>query len=86
MSKAANNEKIKLKAAFYNNVGVGAALGGAYIPLVNLYQGSASPLKELTSGTFNPDAFMALLGMLLFLGTGYLLRQYALNLLDDIKD
>jgi len=32
MGKAAKNEKLKLRATFYNNTAVGLALGGALIP------------------------------------------------------
>lgn len=38
MGKAAENEKIKLRAAFYNNMAVGAVVAGALLPLVNFYQ------------------------------------------------
>ena len=38
MGKAAENEKLKLKAAFYNNVAVGAVIGGVFLPLDNFYR------------------------------------------------
>ena len=34
MGKAAENEKIKLTATFYNNVAVGATITGSIIPLL----------------------------------------------------
>jgi hypothetical protein len=38
MGKAAKNERLKLKAAFYNNLAAGSAVGGVFIPLIGLYQ------------------------------------------------
>ena len=38
MGQAAENEKIKLRAAFFNNIGVGSILGGAILPWYGLYQ------------------------------------------------
>ena len=34
MGKAADNEKIKLTATFYNNVAVGATITGSIVPLL----------------------------------------------------
>ena len=34
MGKAANNERTKLRATFYNNVAVGATITGSIIPLL----------------------------------------------------
>src|SRR5689334_3980354 len=33
LSKAARNERAKLRAIFWNNLGVGVLLGGSFIPL-----------------------------------------------------
>jgi hypothetical protein len=39
MGKAADNEKRKLQATFYNNLAVGVSLGGALLPALAFYQG-----------------------------------------------
>jgi hypothetical protein len=38
MGQAAENERIKLRAAFFNNIAVGSILGGAILPWFVLYQ------------------------------------------------
>jgi len=38
MGQAAENEQTKLRAAFFNNIGVGSILGGAVLPWFVLYQ------------------------------------------------
>jgi hypothetical protein len=38
MGKAAENERIKLRAAFYNNVSVGLVVTGFFVPLLTVYQ------------------------------------------------
>lgn len=38
MGKIADNEQLKLRAAFYNNLGVSAAVAGIILPLVTFYQ------------------------------------------------
>jgi hypothetical protein len=38
MGKAANNERLKLRATFFNNSAVGVGVGGALIPYFTLTQ------------------------------------------------
>lgn len=38
MSKAADSERIKLRAIFYNNIGVGLILAGVLLPYLAIYQ------------------------------------------------
>ena len=37
MGKAAKNERIKLRATFYNNLAVGAAITGLLVPYLAIY-------------------------------------------------
>jgi hypothetical protein len=46
MGKAADNEKVKLRANFYNNIGVGIALIGVATPVVSFFY------KVATDSTF----------------------------------
>jgi hypothetical protein len=39
MSKAADNERIKLRATYYNNIAAGLALAGCLIPYLALVRG-----------------------------------------------
>jgi hypothetical protein len=50
MGKAADNERLKLKATFYNNLAVGSTVGGVLIPLFGLYQNK--PLSVLFAPFF----------------------------------
>jgi hypothetical protein len=38
MGKAARNEHIKLRAAFYNNIAIGLTMGGIFIPVLSAYK------------------------------------------------
>jgi len=38
MGKTADNERIKLKATFFNNIAVGCVVGGATIPYIAFFQ------------------------------------------------
>jgi hypothetical protein len=38
MGKAAENERLKLRATFFNNIAVGAVVGGALLPYLALHQ------------------------------------------------
>jgi len=42
MGKIADNERIKLKATFCNNVAAGSLVGGAAVPYVSFFQKIAS--------------------------------------------
>jgi hypothetical protein len=55
MGKAAENELIKLTAAWYNNVSVGLILTGVLIPLFSLYRAeNFQLLHDWTSGKSPP--------------------------------
>jgi hypothetical protein len=69
MGKAADNEQIKLKATFYNNISVGSALAGVFIPY---FQVSFNPearrvanafLNAGASSTERADVYAALIGV-----------------------
>jgi len=38
MGKAADNERIKLRATWYNNVSVGLFVAGVFVPYLTLFQ------------------------------------------------
>src|SRR5438045_8909465 len=64
MGKAADNEQIKLKATFYNNVAVGLVLAGAIIPYLSLIAHLREVGAKLDRLTDDPswDAFLDMRG------------------------
>jgi hypothetical protein len=58
MGKIADNERIKLKATFFNNIAVGCAVAGFIVPylaLIQKYNEIQTVLKAYTSGTAGLD-------------------------------
>ncbi|MGH6726988.1 MAG: hypothetical protein ACREB8_10650 [Pseudolabrys sp.] len=51
MGKVADNEKLKLRALFYNNLAAGAVVGGAILPFVNFYEQHLSLIEFFTKET-----------------------------------
>jgi hypothetical protein len=49
-SKLVTNERIKLRASFFNTVGAGLLLGGFLIPYLTIAQHAGSIIERLTSG------------------------------------
>jgi hypothetical protein len=49
MGKAANNESIKLRATFYNNVAVGATITGSIVPFLAYARELVQTDDEFTS-------------------------------------
>jgi len=47
MGKAADNERLRLRASFYNNVGVGALVGGVLLPYLAIHQISPNTVIDL---------------------------------------
>jgi hypothetical protein len=45
MRKPPNKEQLKLRASFYNNLAVGSAISGVFIPVFALYR--EVPLRDL---------------------------------------
>jgi hypothetical protein len=82
MSKLAANERLKLRATFYNNLGTGLILGGLLIPYLNIVQRAGSIVERLTSGaplTFaeTANAIATLLAIILALTGGKRMRRLA---------
>jgi uncharacterized membrane protein len=50
MGKTAENERIKLRATFYNNVGVGLTLVGVLVPTLGVLPVIAKFFADITSG------------------------------------
>jgi hypothetical protein len=51
MGKAAENERIKLRATFYNNLAIGLILAGFFLPLLSIYSmESFQPFVDWSKG------------------------------------
>jgi hypothetical protein len=84
MGKAADNEKIKLRAVFYNNIAVGLCIAGAIAPIFSVIE-AESP-SELFSLVPSLKELLAL--VLAFVGflIAFTLRQFADSLLEKLMD
>jgi len=84
MGKAAENEKIKLKAAYANSLSVALVAGGALLPTLALYQRSyefaAKPLETA------PIWVAVLVASVIALIGGRRWHNHALRMLDKIED
>ncbi|SDA12969.1 hypothetical protein SAMN02799622_00869 [Methylobacterium sp. UNC378MF] len=52
MGKAADNERKKLKATWYNNLSIGLMLGGIFIPYLGAITKMGYISSKITSGEF----------------------------------
>jgi hypothetical protein len=91
MGNAAENERLKLKATFYNNLSVGLFLGGLLIPYLSLVQHAGSIIERLTDVhwlTFveNGNAIASILAMVLALQGGKGMRRLADKTIALIQD
>jgi hypothetical protein len=78
MGKAADNEKIKLRATAFNNVAVGLYLGGALIPLLLAFV-QQSPV-------FTRQWVFALTGAALAILAGIFFHKAGIRELTNIQD
>lgn len=83
MGKAAENEKIKLRAALWNNGAVGLVLAGSILPMLAVYP----RIPELAKKGIDLEAFIPALiaSVMAFLAAWYL-HSSAIKELDKIQD
>jgi hypothetical protein len=81
MGKAANNERIKLRATLFNNISVGLVIGGVAIPILAVY----SKIGSLPEPQFL-SFVLPLSGAVVAFICGALLHWRALAILKDIQD
>jgi len=91
MRKEAAVEKVKLKAAFYNNLAVGLFLGGFLIPYLTIARHLGSIVERLTNGvplTFAETAnTIAIIVAIVLAFTGARkLRKMANATIDTLED
>lgn len=67
MGKAAENERIKLTAAWFNNVSVGLTLTGVLIPVFSIYKvDNFQLLDDWTSGRSHPTGLQGMQFLIAF--------------------
>ena len=82
LSKTAQNEIAKLKAAYLNNVAAGLLLGGVFLPFVSFFQ---SPVKGVIV-LFSGQSLTVFLGTILALLTSYAVHRHGVEWLHNLKD
>ena len=93
MGKAADNETIKLTAAFWNNLSVGMSVGGVFVAYLVLFQRvleSPPALEAMKDGVFHsPDVRRLVAGLIaiaLAIGLSVQFRKQALREIAKIQD
>jgi hypothetical protein len=91
MRKPSNNEQLKLRATFYNNLAVGSAVGGVLIPLFGLYRDV--PLSVLFAPFFtfpppepNEQIFAASIAAFVAFGMAWIFRRVANRVAGYVDD
>jgi hypothetical protein len=82
MGKAAKNEKIKLRAAFYNNIAVALMGAGTLLPILALY----SRFPDMTPGQMWIFLGSTGLGCLTAFSFSLATHSKAVSILDKIED
>jgi hypothetical protein len=83
MGKAADNERIKLRATFLNNCSVALIVGGAFIPVLSLY----GRLPEMAANS-HPTKSLLLSGVaaVIAIAFGSYLRVRADKVIAELSD
>lgn len=96
MGKTASNERIKLKAAYHNNIAVGLYLGGFLIPYLAIFQ-KAPQVAEFIAAAVDarvisvtlPDVaygVAVLAAFVMAIGVAHSRRRFADKLIQTLTD
>jgi len=91
LSRLATNERIKLRANFYNNTAVGLLLGGLLIPYLSIVQRAGSIVERITSGpplsfAETANSIATIIAVLLALTGAKRLRRWADETISKLED
>jgi len=92
MGKIADNERIKLRATFYNNIGVGLIVVGVLIPTLRALPAIGQFLADVTYGRVEwslKGVADVLVSAIVFVGTmwiGVLMRKHADEEIGKLED
>lgn len=81
MGKAADNERKKLRATFYNNLAVGTLLGAVYLPMISFLY---TPIAQLRPS--GDDVWYTAVGFVGALAVGVLMRVKANQIIKTVED
>ena len=82
MGKAATNERMKLRATFYNNVAVGATITGAIVPFL----AHARELLQKDDEFTTTEMVVTLLVILAAATVAVACRHYADRVISSVQD
>jgi hypothetical protein len=87
VGKSAKNEILKIRAAFFNNIAVGAFVAGAAIPYFSLFPKIASETGSFSSfvGDWRKLTVIAA-GFVAALLASFYLHSHAQRILSEIED
>jgi arginine exporter protein ArgO len=91
MGKAANNEGLKIKATYYNNIAVGLFVAGAVIPYLSWFTTvAASQQNWLWPSSFTESDWKKVVStavaMIIAISASMYLHRHALSFLKQIED
>jgi hypothetical protein len=83
MGKVADNEVIKLRAAFLNNCSVGLIVGGAFVPILSMY----GPIPEIIIGGYTIRSLLLTdIAAVSAVAVGFYLRWRAAKVIAKLSD
>jgi hypothetical protein len=92
VGKAAENERLKLRAVFWNNLSAGIALAGILVPLISYLGGALTSFDKASRGQIPwtrevvESAFFAAGAILAALCLAAILRNHADSIAAKIED
>lgn len=92
MGKAADNERLRLRAIFFTNLSVACFVAGLFIPYFALLRGwgqSIGFFQALAAGDWTSDTqkdALGLLALVVALSLGYIFRRRADKIAQSIQD
>ncbi|WP_156375739.1 hypothetical protein [Methylobacterium sp. Leaf125] len=84
MGRAADNERLKLKATFFNNIGVSCAVIGVLVPYLRFMEISGEKLKLLLEGKFSQTDINATFAAAICMAFAFLAARALRHLSDNI--
>jgi hypothetical protein len=89
MGKAADNERLKLRGTFFNNISVGILLIGIVTPIAGFYQYIAANVNApvpFATPFMSPSTLTCLMIFFCAFGLAFKLRELADKAVADIQD
>jgi hypothetical protein len=84
VEKSERNEKRKLRAVYWNNIGVGLMLAGSFIPVLSIFYS-----EWMLSDALWPDwrkVFVGVVAILVSMALSFFIHVFAIHQLDGLED